>query len=60
MEVRVLCYEDKEEYVRKEENCNTHEETLCPQSMAKVEQETGGTRSQSDRLQICKTDTVIA
>ena len=38
----------------------THKETLCPQSKAKVEQETSGTRSQSDRLRIRKTDAVIA
>ena len=38
----------------------THEETLRPQSKAEVRTRDKGTRSQPDKLRICKTDAVIA
>ena len=59
-----FCYVSRQTYVKGQRSSyseeGTHEETLRPQSKAKVRTRDKGTESQPDKLQIHKTDAVIA
>ena len=58
-----MCYASRQTYVEVNDTHSeggTHEETLHPQSKARVMNKRRGTSSQSDRLRIRKTDAVIA
>ena len=58
-----FCYVSRQTYIEVKNTYSeggTHEETLHPQSKAKVMNKRQGARSQSDGLRIRKTDAVIA
>ena len=57
-----FCYTSQQTYNEVKNTYSegdTHEETQCPQSKAKVRARDEGAESQPDELWICKTNTVI-